>query len=119
MEKKLKVGLVGMGFGANFAPIFKYHPNTELYALCRRNAVELEKAGKDLAVSHLCTDFREMLSLKELDAILIMSPVSEHFAMAKASLEAGMHTAVTVPMAETRNNVLTFLRQEKGPAKFT
>ena len=117
MEKKLKVGLVGMGFGANFAPIFKYHPSTELYALCRRNAVELEKVGKDLGVTNLFTDFREMLSLKELDAILIMSPVSEHFAMAKASLEAGKHTAVTVPMAETREQCLEILETRKRSGK--
>ena len=75
MEKKLKFGLVGMGFGANFAPILKNHPSTELYAICRRDAVELEKAGKYFGVTKLYTDFREMLSLKELDAILIKRKV--------------------------------------------
>ena len=117
MGKKLKFGLVGMGFGANFAPILKYHPSTELYALCRRNSFELEKAGKYLGVSKLYTDFEEMISLEELNAILIMSPVSEHYTMAKMSLEAGKHTAVTVPMAETKEQCIDLLETRKKSGK--
>ena len=117
MEKKLKFGLVGMGFGANFAPILKNHPRTELYALCRRDADELENAGKYFGVAKLYTDFREMLSLEELDAVLIMSPVSEHYAMAKASLEAGKHAAVTVPMAETKEQCLDLVETRKRSGK--
>ena len=117
MEKKLKFGLVGMGFGANFAPILKYHPNTELFALCRRNSFELENAGKNLGVSKLYTDFEEMISLEELNAILIMSPVSEHYTMAKMSLEAGKHTAVTVPMAETKEQCIDLLETRKKSGK--
>jgi len=117
MERKLKFGLVGMGFGANFAPILKHHPNTELYALCRRSPAELEKAGMDLGVTNLYTDFGKMLSFTELDAILIMSPVSEHYAMAKASLEAGKHTAVTVPMAETKEQCIDLLETRKKSGK--
>jgi predicted dehydrogenase len=117
MDKKLKFGLVGMGFGANFAPILKYHPSTELYALCRRNAAELEKAGKDLGVTRLFTNFKEMVALQELDAIIIMSPVSEHYAMAKMSLEAGKHTAATVPMAETKEQCIDLLETRKSSGK--
>ena len=117
MGKKLKFGLVGMGFGAHFAPILKYHPSTELYALCRRNSFELEKAGKYLGVSKLYTDFEEMISLEELNAILIMSPVSEHYTMAKMSLEAGKHTAVTVPMAETKEQCIDLLETRKKSGK--
>ncbi|MGD9288209.1 MAG: Gfo/Idh/MocA family oxidoreductase [Desulfobacterales bacterium] len=117
MGRKLKFGLVGMGFGANFAPILKHHPNTELYALCRRSPAELEKAGMDLGVTNLYTDFGDMLSVAELDAILIMSPVPEHYAMAKASLEAGKHTAVTVPMAETKEQCIDLLETRKQSGK--
>ena len=110
MGRKLKFGLVGMGFGANFAPILKHHPNTELYALCRRNPAELEKAGMDLGVANLYTDFGEMLSLTELDAILIMSPVSEHYTMAKASLEAG---SKMVRKSQFRNQLCSYSRKIK------
>jgi len=117
MGERIKVGLVGMGFGANFAPIFRDHPDSELYALCRRNAAELERSGKALGVSRLYTDFADMLSVKELDAVLIMSPVAEHYAMAKAALEAGKHVAATVPMAETKQECLDLVETRKKAGK--
>jgi len=61
------------GVRANFAPIIRDHPDSELYALCRRNAAELERSGKALGVSRLYTDFADMLTVKELDAVLIIS----------------------------------------------
>jgi len=117
MGERIKVGLVGMGFGANFAPIFRDHPDSELYALCRRNAAELERSGKALGVSRLYTDFADMLSVQELDAVVIMSPVAEHYAMAKAALDAGKHVAATVPMAETKQECLKLVETRKKAGK--
>jgi len=113
MGQKIKVGLVGMGFGANFAPIFRDHPDSELYALCRRNAAELERSGKALGVSRLYTDYGDMLSAPELDAVLIMSPVAEHYRMTRAALEAGKHVAATVPMAESKQECLDLVATRK------
>ncbi|MFO0937223.1 MAG: Gfo/Idh/MocA family oxidoreductase [Gemmataceae bacterium] len=36
-EKKVRVAIVGLGFGAEFIPIYQAHPNAELVAICRRN----------------------------------------------------------------------------------
>ena len=35
-EKKVRVAIVGLGFGAEFIPIYQAHPNAELTAICRR-----------------------------------------------------------------------------------
>lgn len=113
MKEIVKIGLVGMGFGANFAPILRDHPNSELYALCRRNPQELRNSGQALGVSRLCTSFAEMLSLPELEAVLIMAPVAEHYPMARAALEAGKHVAVTVPMAETKQQCLELVQARR------
>ena len=37
---------MGLGFGAEFIPIYQNHPDAEMYAICRRNASELTKAGE-------------------------------------------------------------------------
>ena len=41
-DKKIRVGIVGLGFGAEFIPIYQQHPNAEMYAICRRNKAELD-----------------------------------------------------------------------------
>jgi predicted dehydrogenase len=37
MPDKIRVAIVGLGFGAEFIPIFQRHPNAEMYGICRRN----------------------------------------------------------------------------------
>ncbi len=41
-DKKIRVAIVGLGFGAEFIPIYQRHPNAEMYAICRRNQKELD-----------------------------------------------------------------------------
>jgi predicted dehydrogenase len=36
----LNIAIVGLGFGAEFIPIYQLHPNANMYAICQRN-VEL------------------------------------------------------------------------------
>jgi predicted dehydrogenase len=44
-------------------------------------------------------DYEEMLSSPRLDAVVIATSVRHHYAMAKASLQAGKHTFIEKPMA--------------------
>ena len=34
MANKIKVSIVGLGFGADFVPLYQKHPDTEWYTLC-------------------------------------------------------------------------------------
>jgi predicted dehydrogenase len=34
-DKKIRVAIVGLGFGAEFIPIYQRHPNAEMYASMR------------------------------------------------------------------------------------
>ena len=33
MAKKVRVAIVGLGFGAEFIPIYQQHPDAEMYAI--------------------------------------------------------------------------------------
>jgi predicted dehydrogenase len=54
-------------------------------------------------------DYHQMIRNEDLDAIHIVTPVMQHYPMTMESLEAGKHTACTIPMAtsiqECRNIV--------------
>ena len=42
-KKKVKVAIIGLGFGADFIPIYQDHPDAELYAICRRSESDLHR----------------------------------------------------------------------------
>ena len=44
-DRKIRVAIVGLGFGAEFIPIYQAHPNAEMYAICRRNEKALKECG--------------------------------------------------------------------------
>ena len=46
MADKVRVAIVGLGFGAEFIPIYQAHPNAEMYAICRRNKAELDRVRR-------------------------------------------------------------------------
>ncbi|MEO8521142.1 MAG: hypothetical protein ABI603_07260, partial [Acidobacteriota bacterium] len=33
-DRKIRVAIIGLGFGAEFIPIYQHHPNAEMYAIC-------------------------------------------------------------------------------------
>ena len=41
--EKPKVAIIGLGFGAEFIPIYQSHPNAEIVAICQRNEQSLNK----------------------------------------------------------------------------
>ena len=47
-ESKVNVAIIGLGFGAEFIPIYQKHPNANMYGICRRNEDELKKINERL-----------------------------------------------------------------------
>ena len=42
-EKVINVAMIGLGFGAEFIPIYQAHPNANVCAICRRDEKALQK----------------------------------------------------------------------------
>ncbi len=101
MSKKINVAIVGLGFGAEFIPIYQRHPHANMYAICQRTESKLHQIGDAFGVEKRYTDFDEMLKDPNVDAVHINSPIHLHAAQSLAALEAGKHVACTVPMATT------------------
>jgi predicted dehydrogenase len=100
-DKKPKVAIIGLGFGAEFIPIYQKHPNAEMYALCRRNRAELNRIGDAAGVAKRYDKFEDVLADPQVDFVHINSPIPDHAPMAIAALKAGKHVLSTVPMATT------------------
>jgi predicted dehydrogenase len=98
-KDKVRVAIVGLGFGAEFIPIYQRHPNAELVAICQRTQKKLDAVGDAFGIGARYTDFNDLLKDSNVDAIHINSPIPDHGWQSIAALKAGKHVACTVPMA--------------------
>lgn len=117
MAEKTKVAIVGLGFGAEFIPIYQRHPDAEMYAICQRNEESLNKVGDQFGVERRYTSYEELLADPEVDAVHINSPIAAHAPMSLAALNAGKHAACTVPMATTVEECLQIVEAERRSGK--
>ncbi|MEI6100907.1 MAG: Gfo/Idh/MocA family oxidoreductase [Eubacteriales bacterium] len=111
--KKLRVAVVGLGFGAEFIPIYQDYDQADCVAICRRDKKKLNELGDKLGIEKRYTDYHEMLKDKDIDAIHINSDLKEHGWMAIEALKAGKHVACTVTMAMTIDECKEIVRLEK------
>lgn len=97
--QRFNVAIVGLGFGAEFIPIYQRHPLARMHAICQRDRKKLDAIGDAFGVEKRTTDYAALLDDPEIDAVHINTPIPDHAAMSIAALEAGKHVACTVPMA--------------------
>jgi predicted dehydrogenase len=101
MNGKINVAMVGLGFGAEFLPIYQAHPQAHIHAICQRNAEKLAAVGGEFGVDARYTKYEDVLKDPKVDFVHINSPIPDHAPMSIAALKAGKHVMCTVPMATT------------------
>jgi predicted dehydrogenase len=117
MAEKIKVAVVGLGFGAEFLPIYQRHPDAELYAICQRNEDALRETGDKFGIERRFSSYEALLRDPDVDAIHINTPIASHAPMSLAALRAGKHTACTVPMATTVEECVQLVEAENKSGK--
>jgi predicted dehydrogenase len=117
MADKVRVAIVGLGFGAEFIPIFQAHPNAEMYAVCRRDKAELDKVGDRYGIGKRYTSYEDLLKDPSVDAVHINSPIGDHAPQAIAALKAGKHVASTVPAATTVDECRQIVEAQRKSGK--
>jgi predicted dehydrogenase len=100
-SKPVRVAMIGLGFGAEFIPIYQRHPNAEVAAICQRNEQKLNEVGDRFGIAKRYTQYEEVLADPQIDFVHINSPIPDHAWMSLRALEAGKHVMCTVPMATT------------------
>lgn len=101
MSKSFNVAIVGLGFGAEFIPIYQKHPLASMYGICQRDVEKLNKVGDHFGIGQRYTKYEEVLADPKVDFVHINSPIPDHAPMSMAALKAGKHVMCTVPMATT------------------
>jgi predicted dehydrogenase len=117
MAKQVRVAIVGLGFGAEFIPIYQAHPDAEMYAICQRNPQSLAQAGEQFGVAKRYSNFDELIKDPNVDAVHINSPIPDHAWMSVKALQAGKHVACTVPMGTSIEECRQIVDAQKKSGK--
>lgn len=112
-HNRVRVAVVGLGFGAAFPPIYADHPDVEYVGICDLDIDLLNDYGDRHGFEHRHTDFDEILASDDYDAVHLVTPIHSHAKLTLAVLEAGKHCAVTVPMGTTIDEIRAIVATER------
>ncbi len=116
-DQPIRVAIIGLGFGAEFIPIYQNYPGAEMYAICRRDQKGLDECGDRYRIKARYPDYREMLRDPAIDAVHINSPIPDHAWMSIEALQAGKHVACTVPMGTSVDECRRIVEAQRQSGK--
>ena len=118
-KKQLRIGLIGTGFMgrthsngynrvANFFPDLEYTP--VLKAVCSRNIEKVQAFADQRGYESFETDWRNLISRDDIDAIDICTPNDTHAEISLAVAAAGKMILCEKPLSK----LVCILNQEKN-----
>jgi len=102
MDRKWRVGLVGVGRGSGYGRLFADEPRCEVVAVCDSSPEALARFQRELGLpdNRCYTDYEQFLD-GERDIVFLGTPIPVHAAQAITAMEAGCHVLSEVTAAST------------------
>ena len=98
----LALGIVGCGYwGPNVVRNFSEKERAKVSAIADLRPERLEAIRRRAPAARLTTRHEDVIEDDGIDAVVITTPVSTHFDLARAALEAGKHVLVAKPLTAT------------------
>jgi dTDP-4-amino-4,6-dideoxygalactose transaminase/predicted dehydrogenase len=96
----IKINCIGVGhWGPNLVKAFAMHPEVQINAICDLSEERLALVRQNIpTVARFSTDCQATATDPEADAVVIATPVSTHYDLARWALEAGKHVLVEKPL---------------------
>jgi predicted dehydrogenase len=102
MKQQITVGVIGCGYwGPLLVRNFRGLPDCQLKAVCDVNTERLKHVRALYPDIEGMTHPQQFLNGLNLDAVVVATPVTHHYSLAKASLLSGKHTLIEKPMASS------------------
>src|SRR5437879_7363180 len=96
---KRRIGIIGVGFGAQVhVPGFRSE-GWDVAAICSRSREKALKAAGAAGIADVHTDPLELIRRDDLAAVSITTPPGSHRDLAIAALESGKHVLCEKPFA--------------------
>lgn len=103
MVDQVRMGIVGTSWWAErmYLRSIASHRQGIMTSICGRNRIRAEALAQQYAIPHVYTDYEQMFSEAQLDAVIVATPDDLHYPVVMAALDAGLHVACEKPMALT------------------
>ena len=96
---KPRIGIIGVGFGAQLhVPGFRSE-GWDVAAICSRNRDKAAQAANAAGIDGVYTDPMDLISRDDISAVAITSPPASHYPLTIAALAAGKHVLCEKPFA--------------------
>ena len=115
LMKQLNVGIIGAGrIGSLHAKSIAYSvPTAKVLGITDVFVENAQKVAKELNISKIYKDYKEMLADSEIDAVLICSSTDTHADIAIEAAQAGKHIFCEKPVDLTPEKVRAVIEAQK------
>ncbi len=120
MNKKheIQIGIIGVGMiGLEHIRGFRVIPRCSVTAIADPNEEQLSKAASDFSIPQTFSDYKELLKIEELDAVVICAPPYVHEEIAMAALAVGKNVLCEKPLAITSASAAKIAKRAKKSGK--
>ena len=106
------VGVIGYGYwGPNLARCFSETPDCRLVAVSDLSPAAQARAARRHPEARISSDWKELISDPDVDAVAIATPVRSHYELGLAALRAGKHVLIEKPITETSAQAAKLVRE--------
>lgn len=116
MDFKINLGIIGIGrMGMTHYSIINSHPDIEIKAVVDTSSLVLGMLNKYITGIHTYRDYNELFEKENLDAVIICTPPTLHYQIAKKAAEKGIHVFCEKPFTTEKDKAseLAILFEQK------
>jgi predicted dehydrogenase len=117
LPEPVQTGVVGLGYwGPNLIRNLQELETAELRWICDLDEGRLNALARRYPAARTTRSFDQLLTDPDLEAIAIATPVSTHYPLALAALQAGKHVFIEKPLAASTAQARELMRvaEERG-----
>lgn len=118
MNKKLRMGVLGLGEGRSIISAVLSSKDWELGCICDLNEELCKERCEEFGVSNYTTSYEEMLADETIDVIGIYTPDQLHATHIKMALKAGKHVICTKPLMISLDEAQSLLDAQKKAGRY-
>ncbi len=108
----VRVAVVGLGYwGPNLVRNLHDLPEAELVWACDLREEALTALARRYPAVPQTTAFAKVLADPSVEAVVLVTPVSTHYELARAALKAGKHVLVEKPLAGSSKQAVRLIRE--------
>jgi predicted dehydrogenase len=99
-QPRLRLAVVGLGYwGPNLVRVLHELPDAEVVSVCDLRPEALGEIRRRYPAVRTLKRYDDVLGDHSLDAVVIATPISTHYELARTALCAGLHVFVEKPLA--------------------